>query len=162
MKEELTHAYEKATHILSYATSNLKREDLLATPGPGLWSLTEVILHIVDCDLVFSDRIKRVIAEENPTLMAFDENKWKENLAYKPENVSASVRLFSANREYIAQILNSISEQDLQRTGIHSQAGTLTLQQLIEKANWHFDHHVKFLYGKRANIGKPVNEIYTI
>ena len=94
--------------------------------------------------------------------MAFDENKWKENLAYKPENVSASVRLFSANREYVAQILNSISEQDLQKTGIHSQAGTLTLQQLIEKANWHFDHHIKFLYGKRANICKPVNEIYTV
>lgn len=162
MKEELTHAYEKATHILSYATSNLKKEDLLATPGPGLWSLTEVILHIVDCDLVFSDRIKRVIAEENPTLMAFDENKWKENLAYKPENVPSSVRLFAANREYVSQILESISEQDLQRTGIHSLAGALTLQTIIEKANWHFDHHIKFLYAKRANIDKPVNELYTV
>ncbi|HMV41431.1 MAG TPA: DinB family protein [Leptospiraceae bacterium] len=161
MKEELTHAYERATHILSYASSNLRREDLLAAPGPGLWSITEVILHIVDCDLVFSDRIKRVIAEENPNLMAFDENKWKENLSYKPENISAAVRLFAANREYISQILQTIKEEDLERTGMHSQAGAMTLKTIIEKANSHFDHHIKFLYAKRANIGKSVHEIYT-
>lgn len=161
MLEDLIQAYGKATYILSYASSNLKREDLLATPGPGLWSITEVILHLVDCDLVFSDRIKRVIAEDNPSLMAFDENKWKENLSYKPENVPSATRLFAANREYISQILETIEEKDLQRTGMHSQAGSMTLQSIIEKANWHFDHHIRFLYAKRANIGKPVNELFT-
>jgi hypothetical protein len=160
MKEKLTQTYTQSTHILSYATTGLTRQDLLEKPGPGLWSLTEVILHIVDCDLVFSDRIKRVIAEENPTLMAFDENKWKEHLHYKPENVSSAVKLFTANREYISQILDSISEKDLHRTGIHSQAGSLTLQAIIEKANSHFEHHLKFLYAKRANIGKLISEIH--
>jgi len=161
MKEELIQAYTKATHILSYASTNLTREDLLATPGPGLWSLTEVILHIVDCDLVFADRIKRVIAEDNSTLMAFDETKWKENLFYKPEAVNSAVRLFAANREYLSLILKNISENDLSRTGTHSMAGELTLEAIITKANSHFDHHMKFLYAKRANLDKSVTEIYT-
>ena len=110
---------------------------------------------------MFSDRIKRVIAEDNPTLLAFDENKWKENLSYKPENVPAVVRLFTANREYISSILQNISEGDLKRTGIHSQAGPLTLEVIIKKANSHFDHHMKFLYAKRTNLDKPIGEIYS-
>jgi len=44
---------------------------------------------------------------------------------------------------------------------MHSQAGAMTLKTIIEKANSHFDHHIKFLYAKRANIGKSVHEIYT-
>ncbi len=162
MKNDLITAYAKATHILGYATTGLTREDYLATPGPGLWSLAEVTIHIVDAELVLADRIKRVIAEDNPALLAFDESKWKENLFYKPAAVAAAVRLFAANREYVSLILENISEEDLQRTGVHSQAGTLTLQAIIEKANWHFDHHINFLYAKRANIEKPVNALYTV
>lgn len=160
MKEELVKTYTKATHILSYATTGLSREDLLATPGPGLWSLAEVIIHIVDADLVLADRIKRVISEENPTLMAFDETKWKEKLFYKPEAVSAAVRLFAANHEYLSLVLQNISEEDLKRTGIHSEVGQLTLETIIKKTNSHFDHHMKFLYAKRANLDKPLTEIY--
>ena len=162
MKEELTKAYTKATHILSYATTGLAREDLLATPGPGLWSLAEVIIHIVDAELVLSDRIKRVIAEDNPSLLAFDESKWKENLFYKPEAVAIAARLFAANREYLSLVLQNLSENDLKRTGVHSEVGVLTLETIIKKTNSHFDHHLKFLYAKRANLDKPIGEIYTV
>lgn len=161
MKEQLIQTYSNATYILSYASTSLTREELLATPGPGLYSLAEVIVHIVDCDLVFSDRIKRVIAEENSTLLAFDENKWKEKLFYKPEAVSPAVRLFAANREYMSLILQTISEDDLKKTGTHSVAGIQTLEAIIKKANSHFDHHLKFLYAKRANLEKPIREVYS-
>lgn len=162
MKEELLQTYAKGTHILSYATTGLTREDYLATPGPGLWSLAEVTIHIVDAELVLADRIKRVIAEDKPSLLAFDESKWKENLLYKPEAVASAVRLFAANREYLSLVLGTISEEDLQRTGTHSEVGVLTLEAIIKKTNSHFDHHMKFLYAKRANLDKALVEIYSV
>ena len=39
-------------------------------------------MHLLDSDLVASDRMKRVIAEPNPTLLAYDENLWVKNLSY--------------------------------------------------------------------------------
>lgn len=153
--------YEKGIYIPAYSRAVLDRDDLLAVPGPGTWTLTEVLLHIIDCDLVFSDRMKRVISEENPTLMKFDENKWKERLFYKPEAIDPAISLFTANRIYMLHILKNLKEEDFSRTGTHSEAGILTLANILEKSITHLDHHMKFVYAKRANLDKKITEIYS-
>ena len=61
---------------LADAVRGLRREDLQAHPVPGKWSIQQVVIHLMDSDLVTTDRMKRVIAEDNPTLLAYDEEKF--------------------------------------------------------------------------------------
>ena len=48
----------------------MTQEQLIARPIPGKWSTLEVVCHLADFEIVYADRIKRVIAENEPTLSA--------------------------------------------------------------------------------------------
>ena len=52
--------------LLVQAASNLTPEQCRDHPIPGTWSIAELVSHLLDCDMVFADRMKRIIAEESP------------------------------------------------------------------------------------------------
>src|SRR5665213_678864 len=62
-----------------------RRHDARAVGGaatPGKWSTLEVICHIADFEPVYADRMKRVIAEDYPLLLAGDPDIFQARLAY--------------------------------------------------------------------------------
>jgi len=158
MNRHVIARYAAGGPIVSYAVSGLTAEQESACPGPGDWSLAQVVAHILDADLVFSDRIKRVLAEENPTLQPFDERAWIERLPAGP--TAEAAELFAANRRHVLRLLEKAPDADFARAGSHPEAGRLTLAALVAKAISHLDHHLRFLYGKRANLGVAIAPHY--
>ena len=55
----------------------------------------------------------------------------------------------------MVRILQSLTEADLARVGRHTEAGPLTLEQLLVRIIKHIQHHVKFIHEKRAALGLP-------
>lgn len=149
----LVDRYAMGAAILAYAVSDLTREQEQARTGPGAWSITELVAHLTDTDLVYGDRMKRVIAEDNPILLAFDENAWIERLGSATISVEEAVNLIGTNRRWMTRILRRCSDADFARAGTHSERGRLTLAELVATMTNHIDHHLRFLYGKRANLG---------
>jgi uncharacterized damage-inducible protein DinB len=147
--------------VLVYATSDLTPEQEQTRPGPGNWSIAELVAHLVDSDLVGCDRMKRVIAEPEPTLLAFDENAWIERLRSREMPVEEGVNLFVANRHWMTRVLRACPEGDFARSGLHSERGRMTLAELLTTFVNHLDHHLRFLYAKRANLGVAVQPRYT-
>ena len=146
--------------ILVQAASGLTPEQTTDHPGPGDWSLAELVAHLADSDLVLSDRIKRVIAEENPTLLAFPENDWLARLHSGRMPVEAAAALFNANRVWMTHILQGLDDSAFARVGNHTELGRQTLAAIVVKAVHHLDHHLKFLYAKRANLGVAIYPRY--
>ena len=144
--------------LLNYATSGLTAEQAEARPGPGAWSLNELVVHVVDTDLVMADRIKRILAEDSPTLLAFDQSAW--NTRFGAMDLAEAVPLLVANRVWMTRVLGSGSEADFSRVGQHSEAGPLSLAEVVARAVGHLDHHLRFLYGKRANLGSAIAPHY--
>ena len=44
------------------------------------------------------------------------------------------------------------------RTGQHNRRGTVTVEDYVRGYIDHIDDHLKFIVGKRANLGKPLPE----
>lgn len=153
--------YEAGATILAYAGQGLTVEQAEARPGPGAWSLAEVLAHMADSDLVGADRIKRVIAEDGPTLMAYDETAWIARLGGQQTLIADSVALFGASRRWIAAILRRCAEDDYRRAGTHTERGRETLADLVVGYVGHLDHHLRFIYAKRANLGVSLYPRYT-
>lgn len=158
---ELINRFEHGGPLLAYATSSLTPEQLAARPGPGAWSIAELAIHMLDSDLVGADRIKRVIAEENPTLLAFDESAWLSALDYASLPVEEAVSLFVANRRWVARILRSLPESAFSRAGDHTEKGRVTLADLVRGYVGHLDHHLAFLFAKRGNLGVSIYPRYS-
>ncbi len=105
--------------------------------------------------------MKRVIAEEGPTLQAFDEGAWIARLGSHEMPVEEAINLFAANRHWMTRVLRRCGDEDFARTGLHTEAGRKTLAELVAGAVAHLDHHLRFLYAKRANLGVAVPPRYT-
>lgn len=154
--------YAAGSEILVYATQQLSREQETTRVGPGEWSVAELAAHLLDADLVMADRMKRIIAEDNPALLAFDENLWIKRFYSGEQSVEEAVNLFVANRHWMTRLLRRLSPKDFARSGTHSEAGRKTLADVVSSAAGHVDHHLVFLYGKRANLGTSLYPRYSV
>jgi hypothetical protein len=126
---------------------------LTARPVPGKWSTLEVICHIADFEPVYADRMKRVIAEESPLLLAGDPDLFQARLAYSSRDAEEELTLIQIVRSQMARILKTLPESDFARTGKHSVDGPISLAVLLERITGHIPHHVKFVEEKRRALG---------
>lgn len=156
MNRSTIEEYEAGAQKLAQAIRGLTREDLLAFPVPGTWSIQQIVLHLADCEQVYADRMKRIIAEENPTLQGFDQNKWVAGLFYEEQSAEDAVALVELTRRQMARVLRSLPEEAFERSGTHSEYGVRSLAQLVDGACKHLDHHLKFVHQKRAAMGKEM------
>src|SRR5438270_10389453 len=135
--------------LLRQAVTGMTRQQLLARPVPGKWSTLEVVCHLCDFEPVYADRMKRVIAEERPTLLGADEKKFAASLAYHERDVEEELAIVESTRKQMARILRTLKPEALQRVGVHNEAGPRTLEQLLATITKHIEHHVKFIEEKR-------------
>ena len=141
--------YVSGPALLRTAVAGMSQEQLLARPIPDKWSTLEVICHLADFEIIGADRIKRVIAENKPTLFGGDEKMFAARLAYHQRNAEEELLLIALVRQQVARILRTLKPEDFQRRGIHSEAGPLTLAALVERMTGHIPHHVRFIEEKR-------------
>lgn len=146
---------------LEYAVYGLTDEQARARPGPGLWSIAELVAHLADSDAVGGDRIKRILAEPEPTLLAYDETAWNERLKMQESSMEDAVALFRANRRWVEQVLRRCDEADFKRWGTHTEKGSVTLADQVVTYVTHLDYHLKFLYAKRANLRTAIQPRYS-
>jgi uncharacterized damage-inducible protein DinB len=150
---QLIEQYVGGSSILRQAVAGMTREQVLARPIAGKWSTLEVVVHLADFEIVYVDRITAIIAEDQPQLPGRDEQKYAARLAYHERDLEEELKLVEVCRSRVARILRKLSNSDLTRRGIHTEAGPLTLQQMIERATGHVQHHVQFIHEKRKALG---------
>jgi uncharacterized damage-inducible protein DinB len=150
---ELIEQYAAGPALVRKAVAVMSRDELLARPIPGKWSSLEVVAHIADFEVVFVDRLTSVIAEESPTIPGRDEQKYAARLAYHERDIEEQLRLIEICRSHVTRILRTLTDADMARVGNHTEAGPLTLEQLLNRIIKHLQHHVKFIDEKRAALG---------
>ncbi len=150
---QLIDDYLAGIQTLRQAVAGMTREQLLARPVAGKWSTLEVVCHLADFDPILADRMKRTIAEERPTLLGADENRFAAALAYHERDLEEELTIIDRTRRQLARILRTVPESALQRVGVHNERGPRTLEQLLTTATNHIPHHVKFVKEKRQALG---------
>jgi uncharacterized damage-inducible protein DinB len=149
----LIEEYLQGAELLRRSIAGLSQAQLQAVPIPGTWSIQQVVCHIVDFEPVYADRMKRVIAEENPQILAGDPDQFAASLAYDRRKADEEIELMAAVRRQMGQILSSLPDEAFQRTGRHSRDGDLSLETLLRRITGHVPHHLKFVEEKRRALG---------
>jgi uncharacterized damage-inducible protein DinB len=160
MAHALIEHYEAGADKLSQAIRNLTDEDLKAVPDPaakvGKWSIQQVVVHLADAEAAFADRIRRLIATDNPRLEAWDENQFLSNLHYDKQSAADAAEMVRLTRVQTSRVLRAAGDSCLTRKGTHTERGPVTLADALTHANEHLDHHVRFIHDKRAYMGKEM------
>jgi hypothetical protein len=132
----------------------MTREQVLARPIQGKWSTLEVVSHVADTEIYFTDRIERTLAMERPLLIAVDERPYPERLHYQEFDLEEQLALFAALRKHLVRILKMQPPESWQRAAIHTETGRITARQLVLQAIRHARHHLPFIAEKRAALAK--------
>jgi uncharacterized damage-inducible protein DinB len=151
----LIESYLQGPAILRKAVAGMNREQVHARPVAGKWSTLEVVCHLADFDPIYADRMKRIIAEDKPQIIGADENTFAKALAYDQRDLEEELTIIEKTRSQLARILRTQPSEALQRVGIHSERGTMTLEQFLTTMIGHIPHHVKFILEKRQALGLP-------
>lgn len=152
---QLVETYLEGPALVRRAVAGMTAEQAKARPVPGKWSTLEVVCHLVDSDQAWIFRMKRVIAEDRPLLIGYDESRFSANLGYQDRNLEEELALLEQQRRHMARVLNTLPASVLGRAGVHSERGLVTLEQMLDIENGHIPHHVKFVHEKRKALGLP-------
>jgi hypothetical protein len=147
--------YARGPQELEAAVAGLTPEQLVATPIRGKWSTLEVVGHLADCEQFLADRMKRTIAMERPLLMGMDENKYTAAFDYHARDLAEELSLIRLTRSQMVRVLTPLVPIEWSRQAVHSEAGLMTLHQIVFHATYHLQHHLRFIEETRRALLAP-------
>src|SRR5215469_277773 len=153
--DALIASYLDSLPRLRRAVEDLSPEQLQARPVPGKWSTLEVVCHLVDSEQAWCHRMKRVIVEDRPLLIGYDENRFTAGLPYHEADLEEELALLEGMRRQMARILRGLPEAAWSRTGVHSERGLVTLEEMLRAEAEHVPHHLAHIVEKRKALGLP-------
>ena len=147
--KNLVKKYLVGASLLRDAVEGMTDKQIDTAPIPSKWSTRQVVCHLADFEIVYADRMKRVIAEEQPKLFVGGRHRFAARLAYDERNIEDELRLIETIRNHMCHILRPLKPEDFQRNGIHSETGPITLATLLTNVTNHIPHHVAFIEDKK-------------
>jgi hypothetical protein len=141
----LLERFRRGPEVLAMVLTGVFGEEEDFVPAPGKWSARQIIAHLADAELVGAHRMRQVIAEDNPTLIAYDQDAWTRNLDYARRKPKQSLEAFRRIRAENYELLKELPETAFERTGNHTENGSMTLRRLLEGYAEHAESHARQL-----------------
>jgi methionine--tRNA ligase beta chain len=135
--------------------TGVDRTGLLYKPSPTKWSISEIIAHLADSELVFAYRLRTVLTANGASLQAFDPDRWASTFDYVGCDAHASAELFSVLRMGTLRILRRIPAALMDNVGNHEEWGTESARSLVHLEAGHDKNHLAQIETLLEAIGAP-------
>ena len=139
-RADLIRRYRDGPAVLAAAVANAGDSELDRQPDEGGWTARQVVHHTADSEMTSAIRLRRLIAEDNPDLGAYDEELFVRRLHYD-RPIAASLAAIRAARESTAEILDRLSEPDWRRAGRHPEHASYTVEDWLRIYAVHCHEH---------------------
>lgn len=138
---ELLERFRRGAELVAVAATGAAGSELDWSPGPEKWSVRQILCHLADSEIVGAERFRRVLAEDNPAIVAYDQRAWARNLDYARRKISQALETFRRLRNENYELLNGAPEEAFARFGTHSERGRQTLLEMLETYARHAESH---------------------
>ena len=146
---EILERFRRGPELVATVMTGAAGAELDFVPAADKWSIRQIICHLADAELVGSDRLRRTIAEDNPTLLAYDQDAWARNLNYARRKTSEALETFRRLRADNYELIKDLPESAYARTATHSENGPMTLLQTVRGYAVHAEAHARQLRAVR-------------
>jgi uncharacterized damage-inducible protein DinB len=138
---ELLERFRRGAELVAVAITGAAGPELDFKLAPDKWSVRQIVAHLADAEAANVVRLRQVIAEDNPTLVPFDQNAWAERTDYarrKPSQALETMRQLRADNH---QLLKDLPPETYSRSGHHLKRGTMSLLDLLRLFVEHAEQH---------------------
>jgi uncharacterized damage-inducible protein DinB len=120
----------------------LSKKQLTERPGPGKWSITEILAHLADGEIVAGWRLRLIAGHDGVAVQAYDQNVWAELFDYAGCDPKASLETFRFLREKNLRMLKALPKRVWENHGMHQERGKETLAHVVRMFAGHDLNHL--------------------
>src|SRR3981081_1330955 len=88
-RNQLIAQYEDGYRAVAEGLLKLTPEELDATPAPGKWSARRIVHHLADSEMTAAVRFRLLLAEDNPAIKGYDQDRFAGRLHYERPHEAA-------------------------------------------------------------------------
>jgi hypothetical protein len=140
-RQEKIAQYAAGYDEVAQALGSFPREALVAHPIAGKWSACEIVHHLADSETMSGIRLRRLLAEEYPVIVGYDQEVFAVILRYNLRDLEPALDQFRAVRATTLQLLSAMSEEDWKRPGWHTEHGLYTAETWLDIYSAHAHNH---------------------
>jgi len=123
-------------------TKALSKKRLAQRPGPGQWSIAEILAHLADAELVIGYRMRLILACNGMAIQAFDQDAWAKTFNYSRRDPKTSLETFRVLRENNLKLLSKVPRSSWENYGQHQERGKETVDHIVKMMAGHDLNHV--------------------
>lgn len=139
-RDELISRFRDGYIEVERAVSGLT-DDELDRPGPtGGWTPRQVVHHLADSEATAYVRLRKLIAEDDASIQAYDEPEFARRLHYD-RPIGSSLAVLKAVRVASLELLESLTSAEWDRRGTHEESGAYSVDDWLRIYSGHSHDH---------------------
>ena len=139
----LIRRYENGANELAAMMSRIPAADLDRSPGADVWSARQTAIHIVDAEIVGAFRLRMLAVQPGAKVTGYDGSVWGRALRYDRQPLEPALELFALLRKVTTTMLRLLPPTAWSNTGMHDEAGEITLESCLASHCDHADAHLR-------------------
>ena len=159
---------EQTPIIIEKIVWSANDEQMHWKPAADRWSISEVLAHLADVEVVgFRERVQKMMEKNNPALEPYDQNAAYAAGKYSSGKAREHLKMFCHERDRSLSMLRYVPSHAVARIGQHGKIGQISIGQLMNEWAFHDLGHIRQiaeLFRSRAffpSIG-PFQQYYNI
>jgi hypothetical protein len=129
-RDDLIRKYRAGHQTVIDALAGIEEHELDRSAS-GDWTPREIAHHLADSEMTSAIRLRKIIAEDQPVLAAYDEQLYARRLT-RGRPIEPSLEAMRWARETSLQIIERLSDDDWNRTATHSESGPYSVDTWLE------------------------------
>ena len=148
-RSELLDRYRGGYAAVEEALADITDEELDRAGPDGGWSARQVAHHLADSEATAYVRLRRVIAEDEPVILGYDEPEYARRLHYE-RPIGTSLAVLRGVRAASLELLESLTPAEWERHGTHSESGPYAVDDWLRIYAAHSHDHAAQIRTARA------------
>lgn len=142
----ITARLETQHKALPNIISQIDNNRLMLKPAPGKWSIKDNIAHLTKYQLVFLDRLNKIVNSNTPSFEPYNAETDPEFVEWQTKDVNLLLEHLNIDRIRIVEMITGMNEADLDKIGLHQKYGRLNVIEWTEFFLLHEAHHLLTIF----------------
>lgn len=112
-------------------------------PAANKWCVSEIVAHLGDAEIVIGFRMRLILGKPGIPIAAYDQDSWVTSGHYEKRDPHKSVEQFRVVREANLALLKSLTPEQWQHYGMHSERGQETIEHIVRMTAGHDMNHLQ-------------------
>ena len=152
-RASLIDRYRAGTAAVEDALVGVTDEELDRAPADSdEWTARQVAHHLADSESMAYIRLRRLIAEDFPSIAGYDEPEWARRLHYD-RPIASSLAVLWAVRAASLELLERLTPDEWTRRGIHGESGSYGVEEWLRIYAVHPHDHADQIRAARGSAG---------